>query len=451
MLSLNVVDAVTGKHLESNTIVDLMLADGSWLERARGGANADPIAIENAPLQVALRLRLRQPGYLDASVGPLVIQPDTPLLLECELTPLFSVMINLPREAYKDVRLLRVFSSTPPAWPDTRPYSEWRDVHRDSTRFMLPPGRYWCQVAKHDPLKHPEFTDRANWLSAVWLSRTPGYALTTPSSLSEFEVTDGALSLATDLVWRNGNLRIGGRMLDSAGRPQRGVKILAVRCGPGPARELAASATTDVEGRFQLNGLNPGVYRVQVETPDPSHGEQSVWLGRLREGEPAPELTLTVSQRQQPEESDASPEKQEPEAHDRPIKGVNIKLPLPTPPPLPGPPPPREKILPPLPPRPPTFEAPPTGGEVWLYPTGAEVDELWSAVVHVSDGKLTWTTAVAERDELRVCLVLADGRLAIVVQGVPEGALSISLRLPDRDPVRVELQSEQSAYAVEFR
>ena len=67
------------------------------------------------------------------------------------------------------------------------------------------------------------------------------------------------------------------------------------------------------------------------------------------------------------------------------------------------------------------------------------------------DGNRTSTGVVAEQGDLSATLVQVEGRHAVVVRGLPEDATGISLRLPEHDPVRVELENDQKAYIVEFR
>lgn len=141
------------------------------------------------------------------------------------------------------------------------------------------------------------------------------------------------------------------------------------------------------------------------------------------------------------------------DAHDRPTGGINIKLPPPAstgPPPEPLPAPPREVVPPPLPPRPLANDEPLAGREVWLYPTGAEVAELWHALIHVRYGRHSRPIAVAESTwHLRASLVYAHGRPAILLQGLDEDDTGLTLRLPGREPVRVALVAGRSAYSVD--
>ncbi|MCZ7606890.1 MAG: hypothetical protein M5U25_12660 [Planctomycetota bacterium] len=74
---------------------------------------------------------------------------------------------------------------------------------------------------------------------------------------------------------------------------------------------------------------------------------------------------------------------------------------------------------------------------------------MWHALVHVRYGRQSRRIAVAESDwDLRASLVYAHGRPAILLQGVRDGASGLTLRLPGREPVRLELFAGQSAYAV---
>ena len=475
-LHVEVVDAATGRHIERDTAVDLYLEGGDWLDQMRGRADGEPIAFDVPLWATSLMLRARLPGYVTGSIEPVLMQPGLPKLVRFTLTPVYPVRIKLPPGYEGDVRLLRVFSTTVPAWPETRPYSQWHVVLYGSAAFELPPGRYGLQVVSGDPRKHPDYAGHINWVDLEWLNRTPGYAIPVDSSIQEFQVTDHALEITPALDWGKGELSLGGVLLDEDGEPLEGVKLEAIRCGPGPVRVRAATAKSDAKGAFRFEGLSAGVYRVQERDDQTVLGEQAVWLGTLGD-EALPQVVLRAevvkaSSKNPTPEKEAEPEtapdpkpepKTEPEpdpekegTHDRPIGGVNIKLPPPTAPPVDPPPPPplsppMEKPVfpPPLPPRPPTDELSPEGRTVWLYPAGADEDQLWCAVVHAADDEHVWTEGVAECDELRVSLVRHEGRYAIVVQGLKDTVSSVSLRLPDRDPVRVVLKDDQVAYVVD--
>jgi hypothetical protein len=811
-LRVEVVDSTTGRHIERDTSVDLSTQGGKWLDQMRGRADGEPIPFERAPEATPLTLRARLPGYVPVSIGPVVIRPGLPKLVRLTLTPLRPVMINPPKGAAGEPYMFRVFSTTAPNWPETRPFSEWHVLGVGGMQIVLPPGRYGLQVVLGDPRKYSEYRDRSDWVDLKWLNRTPGYAIPFPSCVSEFDVGDGPLKLTPELDWQPGQLSISGVCLDREGHALQNIKLEAICCGPGPLRELAGTAKTEADGAFRFERLKPGIYRVQLREGSSLDGEGTVWLGAVKEGEPPRHITLTttgvrapgaetgrgtalvrITRRGKPVEGaglkidgwgsisnfwtdmrehyldgksddtgllslenikaggyvvhtihpysmsrfeivvnagrltkfnfeiapegtaelggflhypgteyvtaslssevgrawvgwhedadgrldmcgikpgnytlsasdsdgfefeyqlefvanktltfereelpakvtgelpypgfwragasieyqdrfddhgrtwetsvyptpewdkgirigrvprrkfslvaraeygeqvvavanvdtsngdvseinwivlrasdedagslnvvcssgpnhalgtsvslsierkdvrrirldrasmtkrdgrvecrfdglppgawtvtlegrnyvtlttqvlieagktaevtlDRVPEPEKKGAHDRPIGDTNIKLPPPTAPPVsppePLPLPPAMKVPPPLPPRPPTDETPPEGREIWLYTAGAALDQLWCAVVHASDGDHVRTEGVAERGALRVSLVRHDGRFVIVVQGLADSVTSVSLRLPDRDPVRVALKDGQAAYVVELK
>ncbi|MEZ5991942.1 MAG: carboxypeptidase-like regulatory domain-containing protein [Planctomycetota bacterium] len=300
-LRIEVLNALTARHVERNVVVDLLLNDGTWLSLARGKEAGEAIPFQTVPLGQPLLLRVRLPGYIESVVGPIVVLPGQSQLVECRLTPLFPVTINLPPEAKSAAGILRVFSTTAPEWPEKQPYAEWLEA---GASFMLPPGQYWCQVPRTDPRKHPDYAERGSWLDADWLNRTPGYPIQPESFLFEFEIKDGPMILSPKVEWAVGELSVAGRFLGSEEEPQAGLKVRAIRMGPGPVRELSATAITDDEGRFVMANLRPGVYR--IEQDGSSDGEQGIWLGTLREGEPLREIELHTERTNVPRVESAS-------------------------------------------------------------------------------------------------------------------------------------------------
>jgi hypothetical protein len=63
---------------------------------------------------------------------------------------------------------------------------------------------------------------------------------------------------------RRGALALGGVVVDGAGEPVPGVAIAAVLESPGPLFEPVV-ASSDVDGRFALDGLHAGRYRLAIE------------------------------------------------------------------------------------------------------------------------------------------------------------------------------------------
>ncbi|MCG3183851.1 MAG: hypothetical protein ICCCNLDF_01960 [Planctomycetes bacterium] len=293
-LRVEVLDAVTGRQIERDTAIDLTHLDGTWLDQMRGRFDGEPIGFTEPPIGRPLLLRLRLPGYVDAAAGPIVLAPGVPMVTRVKLLPLYRIDI-VPRLPEGDkLYAVRVFSVTPPTWPETRPYSEWRAPVGGSAGFMLPPGRYWCQLPRHNPTVHTDYEDRGNWTTTDWLSKTPGYPITWPNFLFEFEVKDAPLTLAPEVAWPKGELMISGRLVNAKQQPQPRRRVLAIRMGPGCMREVAGSARTDEDGRFLLNGLLPGDYRIAEQEGEYNDGEEAVWLGRLKEGEPPPEVLLVT-------------------------------------------------------------------------------------------------------------------------------------------------------------
>lgn len=314
-LRVEVLDAVTGRQIERDTAIDLTHLDGTWLDQMRGRFDGEPIGFTEPPIGRPLLLRLRLPGYVDAAAGPIVLAPGVPMVTRVKLLPLYRIDI-VPRLPEGDkFYAVRVFSVTPPTWPETRPYSEWRAPVGGSAGFMLPPGRYWCQLPRHNPTAHTDYEDRGNWTTTDWLSKTPGYPITWPNFLFEFEVKDAPLTLAPEVAWPKGELMISGRLVNAKQQPQPRRRVLAIRMGPGCMREVAGSARTDEDGRFLLNGLLPGDYRIAEQEGEYNDGEEAVWLGRLKEAEPPPEVLLVTGRNSDSNESPAHGTNEEDPAH----------------------------------------------------------------------------------------------------------------------------------------
>lgn len=297
-LRVEVLNAFTGRHIERDAAVDLSLSDGTWLDQMRGRFDGEPIGFTEPPLGQPLLLRVRLPGYVDGAAGPIVLAPGLPTVVRVALQPLYRVDVA-PRMPEGDkLHAVRVFSTTPPTWPETRPYSEWRAPVGGSAGFMLPPGRYWCQVPGSSPSQHPDYRERGAWMNLSQLDDRPGLALLAPNYLFEFEVKDGPLNLAPEVVWPSGALMFSGRLVNAEQQPQPRRRMLAIRCGPGPFRELSAIAFTDDDGRFVMSGLLPGDYRIAEMRGDYSDGEEAVWLGQLKDGEPPPDVLLATGRKE---------------------------------------------------------------------------------------------------------------------------------------------------------
>lgn len=124
--------------------------------------------------------------------------------------------------------------------------------------------------ASGGPVAKEWYADRQTSFSATPLSIPPGTALTG---------IDGVVGAPSS---------IGGRATDSAGDPLADVCVTTHQGGFGPLEQ----ATTDADGRYQVDGLTAGDFEVRFRDCDPSTGRKlgTTWYG----GGAAPESAETV-------------------------------------------------------------------------------------------------------------------------------------------------------------
>jgi hypothetical protein len=324
-LAFEVRDAVTGARIERDAAVTLTLEDGTLVDVERGHASGEAVAFEGLP-DKPLFARVRLPGYLDTEAGPLTVEPG-PKTVRLLLTPMFVVSVRPRLPSGKLPDAVRVFSTTPPTWPRRTAYAEWRTLDASGATYTLPPGKYWCQVPELNPMRHADFPDRSNWLDDDWLTNSPGFVVRGRSFVFEFEVVDRALVLEPEVTWPEGKMSIAGRLVDQEDRPLGEVFVCAIRTGPGPLREQGAIARTDDNGKFLLEGLMPGFYRVRRVADSDGDGPGGIWVGELQAGVAVDAIRLVAESRPDNESTEKTGSVEvRILRRGKPVKGARLKL-----------------------------------------------------------------------------------------------------------------------------
>ncbi|MCG3183850.1 MAG: hypothetical protein ICCCNLDF_01959 [Planctomycetes bacterium] len=301
-LRVEVLDAVTGRHIERDTAVDLSLLDGTWLDVRRGKTDGLPLTFDSAPPGQPLALRLRRAGYVDTFVGPVVVAPETSQLIRAKMSPRYRVTIRPELPEYPTTHSIRIVPEGLPIWSDLESHGLRVPLEHGEAHVLLVPGKYHAAVTEPSQWPPPKREVAAWSVPGGLISETasrPGSPyddpVLEPFSEFSFEVKDGPLVLTPSNARPGGKQQLLGSLVAANGDPLPRERVWAVRCGPGPLRILAGVATTDEHGRFRFDGLSPAVYHVLPDARVPHNGPDSLKLVDLRDGSPAEQVKLVAS------------------------------------------------------------------------------------------------------------------------------------------------------------
>lgn len=116
----------------------------------------------------------------------------------------------------------------------------------------------------------------------------PGRQAIRASDPTTFEVAESDVSLALRVPVQSA---LRGQVTDAAGAPLPGVTVRAFRAGNG-FYQYVSQASSDAQGAFELLGLAPSLYRLQIESR--SHAATSVHEVKLDVDAPPPFLEVVL-------------------------------------------------------------------------------------------------------------------------------------------------------------
>jgi len=262
LLRARVLDHATGARLEDWSVLHLVRPESGDTETlARGFVAGTPLEVSEATMGVPLRLTLARPGYLDAAPRIITLEAGRTHEAEIRLEALHAVAIRAEPVQGPPQALLGVARIWPlPQWPADRPLVRWAEREGEHFRFELPHGRYVCCMPSRE-LRRDMHGRR--WLSAQVLQESEDFAIPFSCHWGECEVV-GAGDLEVKLAPAGGTMRLSGKAMYESGALVPFAELEAVRIGPGPFREVLATALCDRQGRFEFGGLCEGRYEIRA-------------------------------------------------------------------------------------------------------------------------------------------------------------------------------------------
>lgn len=248
ILTLRVVDQHSLARIDGAATVTMLDASGHFIDVQRGHADGEDIVFRSSQPTWPVRVTVRRPQYREAELG-LIAAPTT---LEAGLERLHSITLTADG-SWRHVHLMRLDDH------GREPFAMWTRWLDGHNVYELPQGHY-----------HALFSDEADYFSYAehrWLGETGDEAT--------FEVGDGAASVQLTPERPVGRHSIQGSLHTNEGVALMRYTVTAVLLGPGPMRRVAARAHADYAGRFTLQGLAPGRYRVQPSAAVDPHGREA--------------------------------------------------------------------------------------------------------------------------------------------------------------------------------
>lgn len=279
-LNVEVRDSATGNRIEKDTAITIAALDGTSLQYTRGFENG--LAVGVSPPSMPVVICATRVGYVDAYEGPIVWIPGSELNVLIDLQPLLKVDIRPRMPGEFSPREIAVMTATLPG-NSSRERRRWdSELYQGVASFRLSPGKYWCYV----PMGRRVSTRYD--LGRDWINPSPWYpnlqhAEYRDGFVFSFDVIDKGLTLEPEATLATGECELTGQLTNADGDPCPDVGLWAVRCSPSPFQYVAGVVDSDLEGRFTITGLAPGVYRLQPETAKLAAYADSVKIADLRD------------------------------------------------------------------------------------------------------------------------------------------------------------------------